>query len=461
MPRNDTLTLPEELSSLPDQPADISAKLRRYRAADAAEALNRIPLPRAARALAAMDLATAVQIFNEPHLEGPAVLIQQLPFDEAVEILKRLYPDRRADIFRKLPPEQRQRFAAKLDEPTRQALERLLSYPPHSAGGIMTTEFVTVPADWTVEQVLQLVRDVGADKESIYAIYITDPKTRELLQTVSLRQLLTSDPKAVVISIVPAREPIAVTPLADREDVARIISKYDLLAVPVIAEDRHILGIVTVDDVIDAIIEEATEDVQRFGGVGAIDEPYLRIGFVSMIKKRAGWLCVLFLSEMLTASAMQHYQTEIEKAVVLALFIPLIMSSGGNSGSQATSLIIRALAVHEVRLRDWWRIASRELPTGLTLGALLGVIGFTRIVLWQTLGIFDYGPHWIMVALTVALALGLKKARSRSGNRLGAVRGYARRRERARDLFQHRLHRPARRIIVVNKGNCPSHQAGG
>jgi magnesium transporter len=157
--------------------------------------------------------------------------------------------------------------------------------------------------------------------------------------------------------------------------------------------------------VIDAIIEEFSEDVQKFGGTEAFDEPYLKISFASMVRKRAGWLCVLFLSEMLTASAMQHYQAEIEKAVVLALFIPLIMSSGGNSGSQATSLIIRALALHEITLRDWWRIASRELPASLTLGALLGVIGIVRIVLWQTLGIFDYGPHWPLVALTVELAL--------------------------------------------------------
>jgi magnesium transporter len=187
--------------------------------------------------------------------------------------------------------------------------------------------------------------------------------------------------------------------------VARLLSKYNLLAVPVVAEDDHVLGIVTVDDVIDAIIAEGTEDVQKFGGLEALDEPYLQINFLTMIRKRAGWLCALFLSEMLTASAMQHFQSEIEKAIVLTLFIPLIMSSGGNSGSQATSLIIRALALREITLKDWWRIASRELPTGLTLGALLGVIGMTRVVLWQKLGLFDYGHYWPLVALTVGLAL--------------------------------------------------------
>ena len=187
--------------------------------------------------------------------------------------------------------------------------------------------------------------------------------------------------------------------MADREDVARLISKYDLLAVPVVDKKGHVLGIVTVDDIIDAMIEESTEDVQKFGGVEALEAPYMEIGFLEMIRKRAGWLCALFLGEMLTASAMQHFESELEKAVVLTLFIPLIMSSGGNSGSQATSLIIRAVALQEVRLRDWWRVALRELPTGVMLGSILGVIGMMRIALWQNLGIFDYGEHWILVAL--------------------------------------------------------------
>lgn len=188
-------------------------------------------------------------------------------------------------------------------------------------------------------------------------------------------------------------------------EAARLISRYDLLAVAVVDGPGHILGIVTVDDVIDAIVEESTEDAQKFGGMEAIDEPYLRIGFGEMIKKRAGWLCALFLSEMLTATAMQSYQSELEKAIVLTLFIPLIMSSGGNSGSQATSLLIRSLALHEVRLRDWWRVAVRELPTGIVLGSILGLIGIVRITLWQTMGLFDYGPHWVLVATTVGAAL--------------------------------------------------------
>jgi magnesium transporter len=191
----------------------------------------------------------------------------------------------------------------------------------------------------------------------------------------------------------------------DREDVARLISKYDLLALPVVDRTGRMLGIVTVDDVIDALVAEQTEDVQKFGGMEALDEPYTQIGFGAMIRKRAGWLMALFIGEMFTATAMGRFEAEIERAVVLALFIPLIISSGGNSGGQATSLIIRALALREVTLRDWWKVARRELPSGLTLGVILGAIGAARILLWQRLGWYDYGEHDRLIALTVGLAL--------------------------------------------------------
>jgi magnesium transporter len=222
---------------------------------------------------------------------------------------------------------------------------------------------------------------------------------------VSLRRLISGEPTAGILTLAPTREPITTFPLIDREDVARLITRHDLLAVPVIDKAGHLLGIVTVDDIIDAIIEESTEDVQKFGGMSATEEPYMQIGMLDMIRKRGGWLSVLFVSEMLTASVMQHFEGELEKALVLTLFIPLIMSSGGNSGSQATSLLIRSLALRDVKLADWWRVMLRELPTGLILGALLGVIGFGRVVMWQKLGIYDYGEHWMLVGLTVAAAL--------------------------------------------------------
>jgi magnesium transporter len=269
----------------------------------------------------------------------------------------------------------------------------------------MTTELVGVPADWTVEQTLQHVTRVGGAKETVYAIYVLDPADQRLVHVVSLRELMIADRGRHVVDVGERRPPLTVRPLTDREEVARLISKYNLLAVPVVDEGGHVLGIVTVDDVIDAIVAEQTEDVQRFGGLEALDEPYTQIGFWGMIRKRAGWLCALFIGEMLTATAMGHFEGEIAHAVVLALFVPLIISSGGNSGSQATSLIIRALALRELAPRDWWRVALRELPSGLTLGAILGVIGIVRIVLWQQIGWYDYGPHWPLVAATVGLAL--------------------------------------------------------
>src|ERR1700680_1495922 len=255
-----------------------------------------------------------------------------------------------------------------------------------SAGSIMTTEFISMPATWTVEQALQHIREVGGARETVYSLYVLDPNTQRLLRAISLRQLVLSDHATLLIDVGPPRRPITVSPLTDREEVARLISKYDLLAVPVIDKEGRVLGIVTVDDVIDAIVQESTEDVQKFGGMAALYQPYMQIGFTMMIRKRAGWLCALFLSEMLTASAMQSFQSELERAVVLALFIPLIMSSGGNSGSQATSLVIRALALRELRLIDWWRVAIRELPTGIMLGSILGVIGIARISLGQLFG---------------------------------------------------------------------------
>jgi len=396
-------TLPPELPS--GEPKEIAKLLAPYRAADAADALNRLERPIAARVLEAMPLAAAVQIFNEPHLEQAAKLIELMPLEVAPAVLIGLHPDRRADIFRELPDNVRRLLMVRLPGPMRATLEQLLRYPPQTAGGLMTTDFVSVPANWTVERTLQHVHDVGRNRETVYTVCVLDPETQRLVKVIALWRLITSDPKAKVLDAARPYKPITVSPLTDREEVGRLLSKYNLLAVPVLAEDGHVMGIVTVDDVIDAIIAEGTEDVQKFGGLEALDDPYLQIDFYTMIRKRAGWLCALFLSEMLTASAMQAYQSEIERAIVLTLFIPLIMSSGGNSGSQATSLVIRALALREISVGDWWRIASRELPAGLTLGAILGSIGIARIVVWQRLGLYDYGPHWPLVALTIGLAL--------------------------------------------------------
>lgn len=392
-------------ASASENPAAAAKRFSNWHVADIIEAVNRLPLKLACDLLKHFPDALAVSLFNSPGLDSPQKLLDLLPPKRAISILNVLHPDRRAEIYRRMPPDAQKRLLDKLSPTAKTSIEHISEYPADKAGGIMTTDFVSVPTTWSVQQALDHVRKIGQAAEQIYAVYLVDPQTQQLKQTSSLRQLLIADPNANVTSAAPMRPPITVSPVTDREEVARLISKYDLLAVPVLDEARKILGIVTVDDVIDAIVAETTEDVQKFGGVEALNAPYMRIGFLSMIKKRAGWLSALFLSEMLTASAMQHYSTELEKAVVLTLFIPLIMSSGGNSGSQATSLVIRALALGELKLTDWWRVARREIPTGLVLGSILAVIGIVRIVLWQKLGIFNYGEHWPLVAVTVGTAL--------------------------------------------------------
>jgi magnesium transporter len=397
---------PELLYLLHADPADLSEALAGMRAADVAEALLGLRPEEAAKVMAAMPFELAVQVFDEPELTHHRCgIVTHMDERAAAALIEAMSADQQADLFREVPGPDRARLLKTLEPETRTSLKGLLEYDPETAGGIMTTEFVSMPATWTVEQALSYIRDVGRAKETIYAIYVVDPASGALVHTVSLRELMLADRAQQVAYIGEQRPSLSVRPTTDREDVARMISKYNLLAVPVVDDANRVIGIVTVDDVIDAIVREQTEDVQKFGGMEALDAPYMSIGFGAMIRKRGGWLCALFLSEMLTATAMQHYEHEIEKAVVLSMFIPLIMSSGGNSGSQATSLIIRAIALREVKPRDFLRVALRELPTGLVLGMILGVIGIVRILLWQRMGIYDYGPHFAKIALTIGGAL--------------------------------------------------------
>jgi magnesium transporter len=379
--------------------------LAQERAPDIVEALNARKPADAARMLQSLPAEKAIEVLDLPGLDNTCEILAELPMDAAVSLLSGVSDDRAADIFKELVEPLRTTLLNGLNPDTRAVISGLLAYPERSAGSIMTTEFVSVPSTWTIAEVLHHIRMVERTRETVYSIFVVDPVKKTLIQAVPLRRLISGDPHANVLTAAPARRPLMIAPEADRMEAARLISRYDVLAVAVVDGPGHVLGIVTVDDVIDAIVEESTEDAQKFGGMEALNEPYLRISFGEMIKKRAGWLCALFLSEMLTASAMQTFQNELEKAIVLTLFIPLIMSSGGNSGSQATSLLIRSLALHEVRLVDWWRVAVRELQTGIVLGVILGVIGVIRITLWQTLGIFDYGPHWGLVALTVGATL--------------------------------------------------------
>jgi magnesium transporter len=396
---------PELLYLLTGDPAEFAEVVSTMQSADVAEALRALAPEAAARVIAALPFDLAVFVLDEPELENRLDIVRAMDVKTFGPLVGAMSADQQAELFREMSEDERARLLPALHPKAQEALQLVLRYPPETAGGIMTTEFLSVPATWTVEETLHLIRRVGGAKETVYAVYVVEADGGTLRHVVSLRELVLSDRSRRVAEVGSSRKLLSVSPTTDREDVARMISKYDLLAVPVVTAEGRILGIVTVDDVIDALVAETTEDVQKFGGMEALDEPYMEISLPRMLRKRAGWLAALFIGEMLTATAMGHFEHEIERAVVLALFVPLIISSGGNSGSQATSLIIRAMALGEVRLRDWWRVAVRELPSGLCLGAFLGMIGAARILLWQRVGWYNYGPHYGLVAMTVATAL--------------------------------------------------------
>ena len=291
---------------------------------------------------------------------------------------------------------------ALLDEPTRKEVNALLAFREDEAGGRMNPRFARIRPDVPVDEAIAYLRRQAAYLRTVDYAYVLDQE-QHLLGVVSLRQLFLADPKKLVREIM-RTDVISVYEDMDQEQVARVIRRNRLLAVPVLDQQQRMQGIVTIDDIVDIIDEEASEDMQKVGGMEALDEPYLATNFFQLIKKRAGWLAILFLGEMLTATALGYFEGEIDRAVVLALFLPLIISSGGNSGSQATTLVIRAMALGEVRMRDWFRVVRRELFAGLALGCILGVIGVSRIFTWQAL-FGSYGEHYFVLALTIAYSL--------------------------------------------------------
>jgi magnesium transporter len=383
----------------------IGAEVTDLPPADLADLLNELSLVEAATVVSMLPLERAIELYDQPTMRRRAAILEQLEPARVAQILTGLSADERTDIIQKMGLHERHRILPKLSDEMRKELEDLLQYPEHTAGGIMTTEFVRLEPKLSVGAALKHIRSVAREKESIYACYVLEPGTDKLLGAVSLRDLVMAELDAP-LSKVMKRKPVTVNALDDQETVAQKISKYNLLAVPVLEKDGSVVGFVTVDDVIDVLIEEGTEDFLRMAAVepGALDKPYMQIALPLMIRKRAGWLVILFLGEMLTATAMGFFEKEIERAVVLALFVPLIISSGGNCGSQASTLVIRALALGEVALRDWWRVMRREVFSGLGLGLILGTIGFLRITIWSAFSNI-YGPHWGLVALTVGLAL--------------------------------------------------------
>jgi len=329
-------------------------------------------------------------------------LLKSLAQEEVAVILNEMSPDDRTMLLEELPAAVTRQLLSLLDEKERAVAIKLLGYPEDSVGRLMTPEYIAVRPDWTVRQVLDYIRRHGQDKETLNLIYVVDDRG-VLIDDVRMRRFLLAHPERRVTELLDSRF-TALKATDDRETAVNVFRQADLAALPVTDSGGVLIGIVTSDDILDVAEELATEDIQMLGGSEALDEPYMQIAFHRMIRKRAGWLVILFLGEMLTATAMGFFEKEIERAVVLALFVPLIISSGGNSGSQAATLVIRALALGEVKLRDWWRIMRREVFSGLALGSILGVIGFLRIAVWSSFSDF-YGPHWLLVAITVGLAL--------------------------------------------------------
>ena len=386
--------------------AGLTPKIAELPSADVADLFNQLSIHEAAGLADALAPARAIEIIEQPTLRRRSRILDDLNPECAAPILEGIAADERTAIVREMGEYARRRLLPKLSQAMRSEVETLLRYPPRTAGGIMTTEFVSLRPEMRVGEALSHIRAVAREKEAIYACYVREHQTSELLGAVSLRDLVMAELDQPVSEVMRKR-PVTVNAHDDQELVAATIAKYNLLAVPVLEEDGRVVGFVTVDDVIDVMIEEGTEDALRMGAVevGAGDEPYTQTPFWRLIRKRAGWLLVLFLSEMLTATAMGRFEDEIANAVVLALFVPLIISSGGNSGSQAASLIIRALALGELRLRDWWSVMRRELLSGLVLGTILGSVGFLRITAWSLIWPGMYGPHWFLVALTIWFSL--------------------------------------------------------
>ena len=331
-------------------------------------------------------------------IEGIADNVSQL-----AELLNDLDPDDRTAFFEELPGEVCHRLLQMLSAEERDIAIRLLGYPKDTIGRMMTPDFVAVKPYFTVQQALEHIRKFGRDSETLNVIYIVDDNWN-LIDDIRIKEIILASPEQTIAEISDNRF-VALNAYDDKEVAIQIFQDNDRIALPVTNTDGTLLGIVTVDDVIDVIEEEVTEDFQKFGGTEGLDLSYTKTSLFDLVKKRTGWLVILFLGELLTASAMAHFEEEIAKAVVLALFIPLIISSGGNSGSQAASLIIRSLALGELKLKNWWYVMRKEIFSGFLLGSILGLIGFIRVLVWQKAGIYDYGEFWVWIGASVSLAL--------------------------------------------------------
>src|SRR5881396_2325980 len=383
---------------------------REWPPADVAEVILDLPEDEQVIIFRVLPHALAADVFEYLDVDAQQKLLRAMAHEQVVGILNEMAPDDRTALLEELPSAAARQLIQLLTPEERHVATALLGYPEGSVGRLMTPDFIAVREDWTVQQVLDYIREHGQDSETLNVIYVVDDRGK-LIDDVRMREFLLR-PLTAKVSQIRDQTFVALNVNDSQQDALNVFRRYDRVALPVLDSSGVLVGIVTSDDMLDVAEKEATEDIQKFGGMEALEEPYMRIPLWRMVRKRAGWLIILFLGETLTATAMANYQAELAKALVLALFLPLIISSGGNSGSQASTLMIRAMALGEVTLRDWWHVIRREVQAGLLLGAILGVIGVVRVSFWAMVDKKYlhhqppvYGAHWPLVALTVGIAL--------------------------------------------------------
>ncbi|MDI9881581.1 magnesium transporter [Flectobacillus longus] len=368
-----------------------------------AQLFETLPFENALKAYLAFDEETQVNVFAYLDTVLQQDLLENFSSNKASHLLSKLSSDDRMMFLSSLKDWEQTRYINLLNQSQKELTHNLLGYPKDSVARIMNTNAVTIQQNKSVSEAIDYIRQNYTDSETADVIFVVDEKNK-LIDDVPIRRLVFNEPDQRIGELLDHFCP-SLTIQENQESAVSMFKEYDRVTLPVVNEQNVLMGVVTIDDILDVAERENTKDIQKIGGLEELDYPYVRTPFWDLIKKRAGWLIVLFLGEMLTASAMGHFEAEIAKAVVLALFVPLIISSGGNSGSQAATLIIRAMALKEITLKDWWYVARRELLSGLTLGLVLGAIGFIRIALWQNMGIFDYGQHWVLVGWTIFFSL--------------------------------------------------------
>lgn len=397
-------TLQAELEHVLEKgdPEEIRQFLDQQNISDVAELIYTLP-EHDASIISYMSIHRASGVFKILETPTQQDIIQQLPPSKTAELLNELPPDDRTSLLEDLPGGVVRELIKLLNPAERKITLSLLGYPENSVGRLMTPDYVYVYENNTVREVLEIIRRVGKNSETIDVIYVINEKG-ELLDDIRIREFILAAPDKKVSELMDDRV-IALNAYDDQEVANEAFKMNNRVALPVVSNSNKLLGIVTIDDILWVANEEFSEDIQKIGGTEALDEPYLEMPLFRLLKKRVVWLVVLFLGEMLTATAMAYFEDEIAKATVLALFIPLIISSGGNSGSQASTLIIQAMAVGEISLKEWWRVMRREIISGIMLGTVLGTIGFLRILLWHSIRPEVYGEHWMVIGLTVGIAL--------------------------------------------------------